>query len=628
MLDHAGRDGVALGEAREHVGIDGEPGATLADALGRQLQALEEHVAELRIGRDIERTAREFVDLLLERIGRRADLGPDAFEDGTIDQDAARLDDGKDARERHLDVAIERRRAGSGQFVVQHRTELQQGRGNGRGARVGISPLRRRQFAPEAIADQCVDRVVAARGIENVGGKRDVDHADARVGRPQVAISPEAVQVFLEVLDEHRATPAARSGEQLGDRAGDLRTEQYRGRGAGRDGDTARTPEKSRRGEGQSEHRRVGHAVLEHVGRDPLGRNLARRAAACGEKAAQDPVELQFLGQAAQLHRIRIGTAQVVDTQRKIHVGADRREKAAAACHVLAVGEQLPDALGATQIERRNLVESPVELVDRTEVRDETARGLLADAPHTRDVVDRVTHERHDVHDPVGRDAEAIADLGDAAAAVVHGVEQRQVGPDELHHVLVARHHDDLEATLERLSGERADDVVCLHPLDHEQRQPERLDHPAHERDLRDQVRRRLRPGRLVVLVGIVAERPPGRVEGHGDMRTGALPQEFHQHAGEAVGRTGGQSRAGRERRQGMEGPEEDPATVHQVQALRAGCVRHPDGLPDGPDRRPFRLAPTERGRSPDCTFTLTSRDLLIRPASNFPRPENVGTRR
>ena len=67
--------------------------------------------------------------------------------------------------------------------------------------------------------------------------------------------------------------------------------------------------------------------------------------------------------------------------------------------------------------------------------------------------------------------------------------------------------------------GDRRDDVVGLVALDLQRRDVQRLEHLADERELTGEVRGRLAAARLVLGVGLAAERVPRDVEGDGDVR-------------------------------------------------------------------------------------------------------------
>ena len=84
------------------------------------------------------------------------------------------------------------------------------------------------------------------------------------------------------------------------------------------------------------------------------------------------------------------------------------------------------------------------------------------DAGDAGDVVDAVAHERQDVDDLAGRDAEELAHAGLVQEDLPARVEDADARRDELQHVLVRRDDDDVEARRGRPGRERSDHVVGL----------------------------------------------------------------------------------------------------------------------------------------------------------------------
>jgi hypothetical protein len=192
--------------------------------------------------------------------------------------------------------------------------------------------------------------------------------------------------------------------------------------------------------------------------------------------------------------------------------------------HVLDQLGQLPVAQHAGQVRAQRLAGLALDLVDaldqrgqRAELADPLGRGLLADARHARQVVAGVAAQGGEVR--ILRRGQPVAgldllrgepdQLGHAAARVEHG----DVLADQLDRVAVAGGDEHVHVLLERLGGERRDDVVGLVALDPEPRDPQRVEHLLDEADLTAEVARRLRPAGLVFRVGLVAERLAGDVE-------------------------------------------------------------------------------------------------------------------
>ncbi len=102
-------------------------------------------------------------------------------------------------------------------------------------------------------------------------------------------------------------------------------------------------------------------------------------------------------------------------------------------------------------------------LLDGAEPSDDFDGPFLADARGSRDVVDRVTAEGHDVDDAFRRDSKNFLHLGGVADQVVLGrIQDLNVFIDELHHVFVAGDNVDGVLRGRGFPGEGADDVVSL----------------------------------------------------------------------------------------------------------------------------------------------------------------------
>src|SRR4029078_4297684 len=73
----------------------------------RELEALEQHLAKLRVGVDVELTARRHVDLLVDPSAFALEPLLERREPGNVDLHARPFEIGEHADERYLDVAIE-----------------------------------------------------------------------------------------------------------------------------------------------------------------------------------------------------------------------------------------------------------------------------------------------------------------------------------------------------------------------------------------------------------------------------------------------------------------------------------------------------------------------------------------
>ncbi len=144
-------------------------------------------------------------------------------------------------------------------------------------------------------------------------------------------------------------------------------------------------------------------------------------------------------------------------------------------CHQLARErqevERAAQVVADHALDLGRMLDDAVERLVLREPLDGRLRAALLDAGH---VVDGVADQREIVDDALGRHAE----LGDHAFAVeqfvAHGIDQRDPLRHQLGEILVAGRDHHLHAA--RLGGmrERADHVVGLDALDHQQRPAER----------------------------------------------------------------------------------------------------------------------------------------------------------
>jgi hypothetical protein len=214
------------------------------------------------------------------------------------------------------------------------------------------------------------------------------------------------------------------------------------------------------------------------------------------------------------------------------------------------------------------------DLLHRSVRPHEVPRPLVADPGHARDVVDRVPHEGEHVHDALGGHAPLRLDRGPVVPGrsrpLPAGVEDEHVVGHELQQVLVGRDDDDLEPLVHRLPGQGGDRVVGLVAGDLGHGEPKGLAHPPHPGDLHRQVVVHLRTVRLVFLVFLVAEGLPGHVEEDAHVLGLLVLEELTEHRREPVRGVRGQAPTGGQAANGVIGPVELAAAVHQVQRVLA----------------------------------------------------------
>ena len=183
------------------------------------------------------------------------------------------------------------------------------------------------------------------------------------------------------------------------------------------------------------------------------------------------------------------------------------------------------------------------ERVERSVRGDQLARAFFADAGDALDVVDRVAHQREDVHDLLRHHAEFFLHAGGVVPrAFVPRVEHANPVAHELEEVLVSRHDRHAVAFRCRPLRHRADHIVGFVARVRDDGDAERLAGAVHERNLHGEVVGHGRPVRLVVGGQIVAKRAPGQIEGRGDELRRVLVEELPQHRDENINGVGGRA--------------------------------------------------------------------------------------
>ena len=180
--------------------------AGLAAAVGRQSQALEEHLAELLRRADHERPARELVAARLELLDLVGQLGGDLGQAVGVDADAGRLHRPQHRHERQLDLLVERGHLPLGEALGGPRVQAADGRSGAHERRrllVGLGLQ-----AEARLLGHLVDLVRRAAGIEQVRRKGGV--ARGRECRVLEAVREHAV-VAQRLDDAGRRRPRRRS---------------------------------------------------------------------------------------------------------------------------------------------------------------------------------------------------------------------------------------------------------------------------------------------------------------------------------------------------------------------------------------------------------------------------------
>ena len=223
-----------------------------------------------------------------------------------------------------------------------------------------------------------------------------------------------------------------------------------------------------------------------------------------------------------------------------------------------ALGQQrlLPVLLDPFALLALQAADAGYQRFDRAEPRQQFLRGLVADAGHAGDVVDRIAHQRQHVDhlSDLGY-APALAHFGRpvdrrrAARRAAQPVQRGAVG-DQLRQILVRRHQHRAEAGRLGPRGDGADHVVGLRADPGDLRDAQRRGDGAHVVERLKHLFRRLFPLRLVLAVLVVAAVAAGAVKHHRHVRGPLLLHDLDQRVGVAergrgVDAAGGEARVG-----------------------------------------------------------------------------------
>ena len=205
---------------------------------------------------------------------------------------------------------------------------------------------------------------------------------------------------------------------------------------------------------------------------------------------------------------------------------------------------------------------------------DEFRCRLHADPGHAGNIIGRIAGKRLDIDDPIRRDAEPFLDFGIGYAALLHRVEHRHAATHKLHQVLVGGDDDGLETGRLGHRHVGGDQVVGLEPRHLDLRQAQRIGGVANQRELRNQLFRRLAAVGLVFGIDVVAEGLARRIKYDRYMARRQIIDELHHHAGEAENRVHRRAVATRHRRQRVEGTEDISRPVDQDELVSVGHER------------------------------------------------------
>ena len=185
------------------------------------------------------------------------------------------------------------------------------------------------------------------------------------------------------------------------------------------------------------------------------------------EKPLEEGAEAEIDTELPEAREIRLPEAETLQVKLDREIRLDRDES-------LGQTDLLPILLERAPL---RLPGDPLrvgqEFLEGADLRQEAPRPPRPDPGRSRDVVRRVSHEREEVDDLVGRDAEPLGGIrlvdpvgGDAGGSPPARVEEADPGSHELMEVLVSRDDDRLDPGGRRLPGQRSDHVIRLVALE------------------------------------------------------------------------------------------------------------------------------------------------------------------
>ena len=622
VLEHLGHDRVVGGEVAEDLGIGGVEAALGAlEPVGGEPQHVEEHVAQLLGGVDVEVLAGLRVDLLDHRVDLCAELGGLRREHAGVDPQAQALHLGEHRQQRHLHIVEQARRAVLLELLAKDCDQALGGHGVERCGGQLLGGLG--QHVGEVGLGELRHREAAALGVEQVGGDADVEDARRvnRAGREHLRQrgvgGGEHVQQRLDVA---RGEPP-RAEQTRERRVGLVALEPADLLARGRPQHVGEAEERPVRavvidrgtdpaaGSDGLVERRGGLVTGERGGQlQRRGRGLvvllAQRGARRGDGAVPGQAheargharEAERGERARDLGGVEGGEARVGEVQLDGGVGADRGHTAAHQ-RVVDVGAQVLAHLALDLVGVRD------DLVEAAVLHDERGGLLGADARHAGDVVGGVALEAVEVRHELGRDA--VVEVLDRRWVHDRHVRDALLGGDDLHavggelvHVAVAGEQQHRVAGRLAAPGQRAQDVVALPALELGHRHVERAQQVLDHRELLVQRRVHRRALRLVLGQHLHAHARLALIEGADHAVGVKRVHELDEHVEEAKERVGG---APVRRVHGLADRVE--RTVHEGVSVddgdRAGLGRLGHGVPLVLSLRPIVGEKHPRGAGP-----------------------------
>ena len=207
----------------------------------------------------------------------------------------------------------------------------------------------------------------------------------------------------------------------------------------------------------------------------------------------------------------------------------------------------VPILLQLLALRRLQLVEVFVDPFQRSKLSDQRFRALLTDTRNTRDVVDGIAPDGHDVDDFVWRQSKRLRHSVCVVKYLPACVKQLDAVADELEKILIGGGQNDVVPAVVGNAGQRAEQIVRLPVLDTDHRNAKALEHLVDKRQLDGKIVRHGPAILLVVGKGLVPRLGAADVEGHGNAVRLEVLQQLLQRLSETVNSIRGQARGVRQ---------------------------------------------------------------------------------
>ena len=174
----------------------------------------------------------------------------------------------------------------------------------------------------------------------------------------------------------------------------------------------------------------------------------------------------------------------------------------------------------------------------RTEAHNQILRALIPNSRRARNIVHSIALQGEKIGHLRRLDAHELLRLrGVVDHVVFHRIQHAGVVVHQLQHVLVARNNHHVHAAAFRPPRQGTDDIVRLEAGVFQHRNTHGIERFANPRNLRKQIRRRLRAIGFVRLEGLIAKSGPFALENRREIFRLVLRLQLAQHVMENVDR-------------------------------------------------------------------------------------------